>query len=266
MSTEPRFQTWTEYFGPVASTTDTMPDGVLRTSTIYGFETFSEEHRNATDATIIEERGAVFGYVMEGVVEIRDKQAHGHFPMRLGKGQYFAVSAPVRFDFLQHVPSRVVAVHATEFTPLRTIGGPIEPKGRLRYIDRCSDSLLVAPPKLGDPCLNLLHFPTGIHQTAHTHPSVRCGAIANGAGYCVNGDDEKLDLLPGMIWVIPREVVHSFHTADSGSVLNVIAYHPDTDWGPVDENHPMLNRTWVGGKAVDNTTSEHQGADVMTFE
>ena len=35
------------------------------------------------------------------------------------------------------------------------------------------DTLLLAPPKLTDPCLNLLHFPPGITQTAHSHPSLR---------------------------------------------------------------------------------------------
>lgn len=256
------FTTWTEYFGPVGTTVDNVPGIGERRSTIYGFETFSEEHRVATDATIIEQTGAVFGYVAEGYVDIRDRQAHR--TVTLGKGEYFSVNAPVRFAF-GPVPTRVVAIHVTPFVALRTFGGAIEPKGRLRYIDRCSDSLLIGPPKFGDPCLNLLHFPAGIHQTAHTHPSVRCGAIANGEGYCINGDGQRLDLLPGMIWIIPAETVHSFHTADSGAELNVIAYHPDTDFGPQDEDHPMLNRTWVGGQPIDNTTAEHADPDIMKF-
>lgn len=256
------FSTWTEYFGPVGVTTDTIPGVGERRSTIYGFETISEEHRPATETAIIAESGAVFGYVVEGVVTISDRQSR--IPTTLTQGEYFSVNAPVHFAFTP-TPTRVVAVHVDPFVALRTIGGPIEPKGRLRYIDRCSDSLLIGPPMLSDPCLNLLHFPPGIHQTAHTHPSVRCGAIADGAGYCINGDGERLDLLPGMIWVIPAETVHSFHTVDSGSTLNVIAYHPDTDFGPQDENHPMLNRTWVDGKPVDNTTDAHADADVMRF-
>jgi hypothetical protein len=27
--------------------------------------------------------------------------------------------------------------------------------------------------------------------------------------------------------------------------MRVIAYHPDGDWGPTDENHTMLNRTYI---------------------
>jgi quercetin dioxygenase-like cupin family protein len=264
MTHEPQFEVWTEYFGSLASTVDKLSDGSQRTSTIYGFETFSEENKNRAQAEISEQSGAIYGFVSEGVVYLTDKDDDG-FRVRLKKGQYFAVSAPLVLDFSPSVPTRVVAVHATDFIPYRTFGGPIEPKGRLRYIDRCSDSLLVAPPRLGDPCLNLLHFPAGIHQTPHTHPSVRCGAIASGNGYCINGDGVKIDLKAGMVWVIPVDVVHSFHTGDSNDELNVIAYHPDSDWGPVDENHPMLNRTWVGGKAIDNTTEQHLDPDVMKF-
>lgn len=261
---EERFQTWTEYFGPLHTTYDDHPDGYVRKSTLYGFETFSVDHRAATDTSIIESSGAVFGYITEGETILTDYGAN-RYRVHLVAGQYFATSAPVRFNFDPEVPTRIMAVHSSLFTPLRTFGGPVEPKGRLRYIDRCSDTLLIAPPRLGDPCLNLLHFPPGIHQTAHTHPSVRCGAIASGAGYCIDGDNNRLDLLPGMMWIIPKDVVHSFHTADSGDNLNVIAYHPDTDWGPEDETHPMLNRTWVDGTKIDNTTEQHANPDVMTF-
>lgn len=29
--------------------------------------------------------------------------------------------------------------------------------------------------------------------------------------------------------------------------MDVIAYHPDSDFGPQDEDHPMVNRTIVDG-------------------
>jgi hypothetical protein len=34
------------------------------------------------------------------------------------------------------------------------------------------------------------------------------------------------------------------------SHLDVIAYHPDTDFGPTDDNHPMINRTWFDNNQV----------------
>jgi hypothetical protein len=30
----------------------------------------------------------------------------------------------------------------------------------------------------------------------------------------------------------------------------VMAYHPDSDFGPEDENHPMINRTIVDGMSA----------------
>ena len=89
--------------------------------------------------------------------------------------------------------------------------------------------------------------------------------ISSGRGYCIDGDNQQLDLLAGMIWVIPNNTVHSFHTYDQTD-LNVIAYHPDSDWGPEDEEHPMLKRTWVDGTKIDNTQEQHMNPDIMITE
>ena len=122
------------------------------------------------------------------------------------------------------------------------VGGPIESHGRLRYIDGCTDSLLIGPVLMGDPCLNLLSIPPGTDQTAHTHPSHRIGLIVRGAGRCVT-PDETVPLEPGMVFLIPADRLHSFHTEDTE--LAIIAYHPDSDFGPTHDNHPMLNRTII---------------------
>lgn len=121
-----------------------------------------------------------------------------------------------------------------------SIGGPIEPFGRLRYINGCSDSLLLSPVTKGDPCLNLLHIPRGTHQSQHTHPSYRIGMIVKGTGACVT-PEERIELAPGLAFMIPKDTQHSFHTETED--LTVIAYHPDSDCGPTDHNHPMINRT-----------------------
>lgn len=149
-----------------------------------------------------------------------------------------------------------------------TIGGPIEATGRLKYIDGCTDSLLIPPVKKGDPCLNHLHFPSSIVQTAHTHPSHRIGIVASGNGECVTPFG-NLPLVEGCIFVIKehdgQEVAegldgelhdagtHKFNTY--GSHMNVIAFHPDSDFGPEDEFHPMINRTIVGGVSARNIDS-----------
>jgi len=70
---------------------------------------------------------------------------------------------------------------------VRQFGGPLEATGRLRYVDGCSDTLLVCPPRLGEPCLNHLHIPPHTQQSEHFHPSLRIGVIARGAGVCHTG-------------------------------------------------------------------------------
>ncbi|MAE65234.1 MAG: hypothetical protein CMJ18_13265 [Phycisphaeraceae bacterium] len=120
------------------------------------------------------------------------------------------------------------------------IGGPIEEQGRLRYIDGCSDSLLIPPILKGDACLNLLHVPPRTNQTAHTHPSFRVGMVVRGTGTC-RGDCGEQSLEPGTIFVIRRHARHSFHTTRRS--LTIVAFHPDSDFGPTHEDHPMLNRT-----------------------
>src|SRR5437868_6871082 len=54
---------------------------------------------------------------------------------------------------------------------VRQFGGPLEMTGRLRYVDGCSDTLLVCPPRLGEPCLSHLHIPPSTQQSVHSHPS-----------------------------------------------------------------------------------------------
>lgn len=127
---------------------------------------------------------------------------------------------------------------------LSMTGGPIEHKGRLKYIDGCTDTLLIGPPKIGDPCLNHLHFPKGIRQTMHTHPTVRIGMVVKGSGRAISPNGES-KLFAGLGWVIPAGAEHCFYTDDE--TMDIIAFHPDSDTGPADENHPMVNRTIVDG-------------------
>lgn len=122
------------------------------------------------------------------------------------------------------------------------LGGPIEAEGRLRYIDGCTDTLLLSPMVLGDPCLNHLHIPPHTNQTKHLHPSVRVGMIVRGEGHCMT-EHEEFPLRAGLAFMIAKDVLHSFRT--NSSSLDVVVYHPDSDTGPTHEDHPMLNRTWI---------------------
>jgi len=148
----------------------------------------------------------------------------------------------------------------TNYRAENRVVGKIEETGRLKYIDGCTDSLLIPPVKMGDPCLNHLHFPTGIDQTCHTHPSHRIGVVYRGHGTCWTPFG-TVDLYPGLVFIIKewdgkkhrkgldgeRHPVgsHKFQTEDH--TLDVIAFHPDSDFGATDVSHPMINRTIVDG-------------------
>jgi hypothetical protein len=162
-------------------------------------------------------------------------------------GMYFSIAWSCWILGGQGFVVERVGFHGTFMT-----GGPIEPIGRLRYIDGCTDSLLIAPIKHGDACLNFLHFPAHIAQTRHTHPSNRVGIVTRGSGRCVvpteddgSGPDVTIPLTAGMVFIIPTDGQHSFFTDDEG--MDVIAFHPDSDFGATDQFHPMVQRTMIDG-------------------
>lgn len=183
--------------------------------------------------------GTHFGFVYRGPAPVR--HASGDFT--LSDGMYFAVPDGCRIEG----GGRGIVITRLGYRGLFHVGGPIEERGRLRYIDGCSDSLLIPPVLRGDACLNLLHVPPHTDQTAHTHPSIRIGLVVKGEGYCETTQGAA-PLLPGKVFILPAGELHSFHTLGSG--LTIIAYHPDSDFGPTHEEHPMLNRTIIGDAAI----------------
>jgi quercetin dioxygenase-like cupin family protein len=181
----------------------------------------------------IEEPGTHFGFIYSGPAVLRSSSGIFHVKM----GMYFAVPGKLSIE-----QGSGTIVSRLGFRGLFHLGGPVEGQGRLRYIDGCTDSLLIPPVIRGDPCLNLLHIPPGTCQAAHTHPSLRAGLVFRGEGHCAT-DERSIELSPGQIFVIQAGGLHSFHTASSS--LLVLAYHPDSDFGPTHENHPMINRTMI---------------------
>jgi quercetin dioxygenase-like cupin family protein len=127
----------------------------------------------------------------------------------------------------------------------QTVSGLVEKVGRVQYIDGCTDSLLVSPPRKGDPCLNSLHFPKETEQTMHTHPTVRLGTVVKGRGYA-ELKDQEIELNVGDAFIIEPHEEHRFVTTYEGMI--VVAYHPDSDFGCTDEVHPMKNRTYINGR------------------
>jgi mannose-6-phosphate isomerase-like protein (cupin superfamily) len=183
--------------------------------------------------------GAVFGFVVDGENATLRHRGRAH---SIGSGCYFVIQSGA--GDLTNPGGRILLIYQPggDF-PFMT-GGPVESQGRLKYINGCTDSVLIQPWRKGEACLNHLHIPPGVEQTMHTHPSDRIGVVHRGRGQCVTPDGVT-ELAPGVLWRIPANAPHRFRTTDRH--LDVIAWHPDSDVGPTDENHPMIGRTFVDG-------------------
>jgi quercetin dioxygenase-like cupin family protein len=182
----------------------------------------------------IPKNSTVYGFVIDGTVTISETKT-------LIKHEFFS--------FNSHYESKKIIIRGSVgiiikygFNGQNVFGGPVESQGRLCYINNCSDSLLVYPPRMGDASMSLLHFPPGIIQDFHTHPSFRLGIVFRGSGYaeCKTG---KQKLESGCVFCMEEQEIHRFVTEDNQ--LSVISFHPDGDWGPTDHDHTLLNRTYL---------------------
>lgn len=205
-----------------------------------------------------------YGYVYEGIAILNSA---GRPSQLLSEGMYFTSIGD--FEISPEYSNKMILIEvyhekgiypATKFSSYFTVGGPVEKIGRLNYIDGCTDSLLIPPVKMGDPCFNHLHFPIEIDQTMHTHPSHRIGMVISGNGICKTPFG-NLELKKGMIFIIKEydgfsiskgvdgndypNGLHAFKTEND--TMNVVAFHPDSDFGATDQFHPMINRTIVEG-------------------
>jgi hypothetical protein len=176
-------------------------------------------------------RGTAFVVALESAT-IRVE--HGVYPLCGAGWAVLPVSAKIE-------GGSGLAVTDRSHRGLFVVGGPVESSGRLTYIDGCSDTVLVSPVIRGDPCVNLLHLPARVVQSDHDHPAVRVGVILRGVGRCVTGDGNVAALSSGVIFVLEAGTTHRFETGSAP--MSIIAWHPDSDYGPTDDDHPMLNRT-----------------------
>jgi mannose-6-phosphate isomerase-like protein (cupin superfamily) len=164
----------------------------------------------------------------------------------VGTGMYACAPAPA-VVIARHC--RALLATVKHYRGIFMVGGPLESGGRLRYINGCTDTGLIQPLRCGDPCLNYLHFPAAIRQDAHHHPSHRIGLVYSGQGLChsdkttpLGGSTDRITAMrTGGIFVIPAGTRHWFETSDE--TLRIVAFHPDSEWGPTDESHQMLNAT-----------------------
>ena len=195
-----------------------------------------EVHALRGEGTLaLDEDSTAYGYITAGTLSLENLQA--------GAGQYFCLTRRGGGADITYRNAVGFAVIRKGFKGQNMVGGPLEESGRLVYIDGCSDSILVSPPRLGDPSLNHLHFPEGIEQSFHIHPSIRAGIVVSGRGQASLSKDRQLPLRAGAVFILDERERHRFCTYESE--MHIVAFHPDGDFGPTDSNHPMKNRTLV---------------------
>lgn len=187
------------------------------------------------------QRGSYYGIILSGQAAINQ--------IPLLNTEFFCRSVVKEDDFITIQPIGRSAIIFVIFIPYykcqEILGGRINiEKGKLKYIDGCTDSLLAGPDKWGEPCLNALYFPTNILQTFHTHPSYRAGCVIHGFGRAWVNVDDPFALETGDIFFLPKNELHRFETSRLSEMV-IVAFHPDSDFGPKDEDHPMLNRTII---------------------
>jgi hypothetical protein len=186
-------------------------------------------------------------------------------PYHIEAGNFFSI--PVKHNQITKIDSDMMfGIFRLGFNG-QMMTGEVEYKGRLTYIDGCSDSILAYPPRKGDPSLNYLYFPANVNQTYHTHPSIRMGIVLGGSGLASTISNAEpiakwssfvqkavppLDIAPqeinspldeGDIFFLEENELHRFKTLNSA--MKIIAYHPESDFGPTDEDHAMINRTYL---------------------
>ena len=195
-----------------------------------------------------------YGYVLSGIVTIKTIKNSTHLGLTIGSGGFFAFPDSVNFEIKND--GVLIVIERLGLRSMPAVGIR-ESHGRLAYIDGCSDSILVHPSRSGDAVLNHLHFPKGILQTQHTHPSIRLGIVAEGHGHAWQKklaftDGWKIELNAGGIFCLQESELHSFMTTDCS--MDIIAFHPDSEDGPTDSKHPMISRTYInhgGGNISD---------------
>jgi hypothetical protein len=74
------------------------------------------------------------------------------------------------------------------------------------------------------------------------------GVVISGEGEAFQEKSNYSDgwvkpLKKGCIFMLTEQELHSFRTSDSH--MDIVAFHPDSDTGPTDENHSMINRTYI---------------------
>lgn len=164
------------------------------------------------------------------------------------------IRTPVGRKFRLHGVQYGIIIERLGINEIFQINPSLEEVGRLKYIDGCTDTLVIAPTKWGMPTLSALYFPKHTKQSQHTHPSYRIGMVVSGNGICKT-PNESLEMKEGDVIIVHKDGLHSFETQENEMVL--ISFHPDSEFGPKDDDHPMINKTLIDGISASHITQIH---------
>jgi quercetin dioxygenase-like cupin family protein len=153
---------------------------------------------------------------------------NGHFTIKTGAG----TAAVIEYPGLHLLESRYYVQDKLEM-------------GNLSYIDGGTNTTAVNPGRLGDPVINYVHFPAGMSQTLHTHPSHRVGMVLKGLGK-VELDEGEFPLKQGDVFFMQRNVLHNFRCPYENEDVVLFVFAPDSGTGPTDEVNPLKIRTYIG--------------------
>lgn len=191
--------------------------------------------------TIQPDQGSVFVMVMDGILKVFDHLGDTICTLKQGCHAEMTMAATIRSN------GHAFLIQTHFYKGLTRIGMMLEECCSLSFIDDCKDTLLISPLIKGNPCLNFLHIPQNTTQTLHTHPSARLGLVISGQGLCVL-ESGSIDLVPNTFFIVQDNVLHQFLTTDSE--LGIFVFHPDSDFGPSNAEHPMINRSYIDGTSV----------------
>lgn len=184
------------------------------------------------------ENATVFGVCLN-----KTKIIYNNSILSLESEAYFSLTITKKTKKFIIEPSEEVVIFVRHgYIGLNQLGLNCESVGRLSYIDDCTDTTLLSPPRFGNPTLNLLSFPKKINQSFHNHPTLRFGVILEGAGVA-DADEKSYSLKKHNIFCIPEKEHHRFRT--DKRIMRLVAFHPDSEFGPKDNNHAMLNSTYL---------------------
>lgn len=180
---------------------------------------------------------------------------HDDIPVMLGDSAWVVTNEGVktiRGKLVENytISSEELCVIIRGYAPDNKSSG-YETMSNLPYVNGCTSNQLIAPLRIGDPTAQLLFLPKFTQEQAHhIHSTARIVYVLKGKGKSIQGMPDKnggngslveIDLSPGKVIILDKNIPHHFETEDSELVVIPIHIFSST---PLEYNHPMFNGTF----------------------